>query len=328
MAMPLVSVVTPLYNHRRWLPRTVDAMLGQTLSDWEWIIVDDCSTDGSWEYVQEAAQRDSRIKVLRNEQNLKNVLTTQRGMDAAQGEFLHVLDSDDAFMPSALQNLSGLLRANPAASLAFARCLTMDSQDGCWGGWPRKPSYARAGLEEFHRQFFDYTIRCVTFRMTAVRAIGGRAALPLRRLHDKWFDLRCMLLGDVVYTDDRLGLWRKHDGNHSYDLAHQATPDVAAEAFLMVDDLVRHLPEETPFDRAAFVQAAYKETGFGIARTAADADAAGLHESAAGLRALLRERGLAESAPAASRPLAERMGWVHGLVKRATYRRLPPIRGT
>ena len=67
--MSLISVVTPSYNCKQVFKATFDSALSQTHKDYEWIIVDDCSTDGSYEYIKELIKDDSRIKVLRLTKN-------------------------------------------------------------------------------------------------------------------------------------------------------------------------------------------------------------------------------------------------------------------
>ena len=100
---PLISIITPNYNCARFIAQTIESVLAQTHTDWEMLIVDDCSTDGSYEIALEYAARDPRIKVMRNERNSGAAVSRNRALDAAQGEYIAFLDSDDLWEPCKLE---------------------------------------------------------------------------------------------------------------------------------------------------------------------------------------------------------------------------------
>jgi glycosyltransferase involved in cell wall biosynthesis len=99
MSNPKVSVVMPNYNAGEFLFESIESILSQTFSDFEFIIIDDGSTDNSWEIIQEFATKDSRIVPLRNEKNLRICETLNRGIKIARGEYIARMDSDDIAMP-------------------------------------------------------------------------------------------------------------------------------------------------------------------------------------------------------------------------------------
>lgn len=99
----LVSIITPNYNCGRFISQTIESVLAQTYTDWEMLIVDDCSTDGSYEIALEYASKDSRIKVFRNEQNSGAAISRNRAIEESKGEYLAFLDSDDLWMPEKLE---------------------------------------------------------------------------------------------------------------------------------------------------------------------------------------------------------------------------------
>lgn len=99
----LVSIITPNYNCGRFISQTIESVLAQTYTDWEMLIVDDCSTDGSYEIALEYAAKDSRIKVFRNEQNSGAAISRNRAIEESKGEYLAFLDSDDLWMPEKLE---------------------------------------------------------------------------------------------------------------------------------------------------------------------------------------------------------------------------------
>ena len=100
--MPKVSVIIPVYNVENYLRQCLDSIIGQTLRDIEIICVDDGSMDGSYDILQEYAQKDNRMIVLQ-QQNTGAGAARNLGMQIAQGEYLSVLDSDDYFEPDMLE---------------------------------------------------------------------------------------------------------------------------------------------------------------------------------------------------------------------------------
>jgi glycosyltransferase involved in cell wall biosynthesis len=100
--MPLVTIVTPVYNAARWLPETIATVLAQTLPDWEQILVDDGSTDDSREIIKAAAAKDSRFRLLCTAGRKGPSMARNLALDAAQGRFIAFLDADDVWHPEKL----------------------------------------------------------------------------------------------------------------------------------------------------------------------------------------------------------------------------------
>lgn len=114
-----VSVIIPVYNSARYLRTCLESLLAQTFGDWEALVVDDGSTDGSGELCREFARRDSRIRLLTREH--KGVSAARNlAMDAAAGEYLFFLDSDDAIHPRLLE---ALVTQAEASGSQMAFCL-------------------------------------------------------------------------------------------------------------------------------------------------------------------------------------------------------------
>ena len=88
---PLVSVVMPTYNRIGLLPRAIDSILNQTYDNFEFIIVDDGSNDGTKELLKTYAQSDPRIKILTNEKNMGISYSRNRGTDAAKGKYVAIM---------------------------------------------------------------------------------------------------------------------------------------------------------------------------------------------------------------------------------------------
>lgn len=104
---PAISVVVPVYNKGDGLSRCLDGMLAQTFDDFEVICVDDCSCDGSIGVLEKYAAADTRIRVLRNDQNQGVGATRNRGLDEARGKYVTFVDADDSLRADALERAYG-----------------------------------------------------------------------------------------------------------------------------------------------------------------------------------------------------------------------------
>lgn len=93
----------PVYNGEKYLREAVESILGQTFTDFEFIIVDDGSTDTTPTILEEYASKDHRITILTNEHNSGICVTLNRGLDAAQGEYIARMDADDISLPTRLE---------------------------------------------------------------------------------------------------------------------------------------------------------------------------------------------------------------------------------
>lgn len=102
--MPKISVLIPVYNVEPYLRRCIDSVLAQDFTDWEMILVDDGSTDGSPQICDEYVKKDARIKVI-HKQNEGLPLTRETLLRQAQCEYVMFLDSDDWLLPDAISTL-------------------------------------------------------------------------------------------------------------------------------------------------------------------------------------------------------------------------------
>ena len=108
----MITVVIPCYNASLYIEETIDSVIEQTFANWELILVDDCSTDNSYEVISrkianfndEKKSKDQRIVLLKNEANSGAAKTRNNGIDAARGRFIAFLDADDIWHPDKLQN--------------------------------------------------------------------------------------------------------------------------------------------------------------------------------------------------------------------------------
>jgi len=103
MKKPLVSIMMPAYNAGKYIRRAIQSVLVQTYENWELIIVDDCSTDNTYEIA--ASYKDPRIRILRHEQNMGVGPSRNDALSASSGQWVAVLDADDEWLPERLDRL-------------------------------------------------------------------------------------------------------------------------------------------------------------------------------------------------------------------------------
>ena len=116
--MPKVSVILTSYNHAKFICEAIESALGQTFSDFELIIIDDCSSDHSWDLIKQYS--DSRIKTHRNEVNNGGVVGLNRAISEwARGEYIAIHHSDDIWEIDKLEKQCTYLDAHPQIGAVF-----------------------------------------------------------------------------------------------------------------------------------------------------------------------------------------------------------------
>ncbi len=116
---PVISIIMPVYKTEKYLKKSVESVLSQSYTDFELLLVDDCSPDNSGKICDEYAQKDSRVKVIHMEKNggVSNARNT--AMEKAQGKYLCFFDSDDYFDNNLLETVIGSVTENPAQIVIF-----------------------------------------------------------------------------------------------------------------------------------------------------------------------------------------------------------------
>src|SRR5258706_15644915 len=99
----LVSIVTPAFRAEAYIADTIQSVVRQTWTNWELLIVDDCSPDGTCALVESLAAVDSRIKLIRQEKNGGPAAARNKGLELARGRWIAFLDSDDMWLPEKLE---------------------------------------------------------------------------------------------------------------------------------------------------------------------------------------------------------------------------------
>jgi teichuronic acid biosynthesis glycosyltransferase TuaG len=115
MLKPEVSVIMPVYNASEFLLEAIHSVQMQTFTNWELIIVDDCSIDNSFEIIKRETEDDDRIRSTRRDENCGAASARNLAIDLANGRYIAFLDSDDIWCPTKLEQQLGLLQSSGAA---------------------------------------------------------------------------------------------------------------------------------------------------------------------------------------------------------------------
>ena len=134
---PEISLIMSVYNGEDYLAEAIDSVLNQTFGDFELIVINDCSTDGTSEILNRYAELDNRVKVHTNEVNLRLPSSLNKAMSLAQGKYIARMDADDICLPERLEKQYNFMESNPSVALSSCRFMTLKngviSSGGCGG---------------------------------------------------------------------------------------------------------------------------------------------------------------------------------------------------
>ncbi len=140
--MNLISIITPAHNCSQFISETIYSVMSQSFSDWELIVVDDCSSDDSVEIIQSFVDRDSRIKLIELNENSGAAVARNIAIEAAKGRYIAFLDSDDLWFPDKLEKQLAFMNKHnyPFTYTAYEK---VDEKGRLFGkvGVPGKVSY-------------------------------------------------------------------------------------------------------------------------------------------------------------------------------------------
>jgi len=158
---PLVSVVMPAYNAEKYISEAIESILNQSFKDFEFIIVNDASTDGTSSIIKKYAELDNRIIILNNEKNLNIAKSRNKGVEKATGKYIVTMDSDDRALPNRLQEQYDYLNLHKDVSISIGNINVMD-ENGVFQytrEYPKEDMELRSKVYKFN-PFPNPTIMC------------------------------------------------------------------------------------------------------------------------------------------------------------------------
>lgn len=138
----LVSVIMPTYNSKSTFNESVQSVMKQTFTNWELLITDDCSTDGTYEWAVNIAKTDKRIKVFKNSINSGAGVSRNKSIENANGKYIAFLDSDDLWFPEKLEKQISFMEKNDILlSYTYYQKINMNGEIGAIISSPDKINY-------------------------------------------------------------------------------------------------------------------------------------------------------------------------------------------
>jgi glycosyltransferase involved in cell wall biosynthesis len=207
---PQVTVLMSVYNGEKYLREAIDSILGQTFKDFEYLIIDDGSTDSSSDIIR--SYTDSRIRLIRNEKNIGLTGSLNKGLKLAKGEYIARMDADDISLPERLEREVAIAGAHPEITVVttgFANFVNSFREDN-------RDSVNKGGTDEIEWIGFEDLLEgnkifhgSVLFKRRDVLDIGGYdERLPKAQDYDLW--LRVSRKVEIIKLKRILFLRRLH----------------------------------------------------------------------------------------------------------------------
>jgi hypothetical protein len=214
---PIVSIITPAFNTATFIADTLESALAQTLTDFELIVVNDGSSDGTGDIAEQFAQRDARIRVL-HQKNRGISSARNTALAHARGDLVALLDSDDVWFPSYLQEQIAILQRHPEIDILSANAFNLG---GHFDGQPLLSLSVGTGVQPVTLMTLieaeDSLSILTIFRRRVLDCIGGFDT-NLRRSEDYDLWLRASMAGfGIAVNSTPLGLYRRRPDSISAD---------------------------------------------------------------------------------------------------------------
>ncbi|WP_052002846.1 glycosyltransferase family 2 protein [Microvirga sp. BSC39] len=240
---PCVSVIIIVFNGEEFLQQAIVSVISQTFVDWELLIVDDGSMDGSANIAQRYADQDPRIQVLFHSDRKNHGMSAARnlGLAHARGEFVGFLDADDVWMPEKLAEQISILKAQPSAGMVYGRTLIWSS----WADGEGSDFYYDLGLPPnkiyeppilFHVLLANKSQTPTTcnalIRGSLTRQVGGFGEAFTGMFEDQVFFSKVLLRAPTFLSDRTWAKYRRHSSSCSAQSAAAGEDEKARLAFL------------------------------------------------------------------------------------------------
>ena len=204
----LVSIIMPSYNTAQYIGESIKSVISQTYSNWELIIVDDCSTDNTDEVV--GGFQDNRIKYIKNEKNSGAAVSRNRALREVKGEWIAFLDSDDLWFPQKLEKQLGFMKEN-GCYFSCTRRATIGEDGKELGTYVTSPKHVTK------RGMLIYCWPGCSSVMYHVPTVGLIQIADLKKNNDYAMWLKVIKKTDFYYLDDCLELYRVRKQSISHD---------------------------------------------------------------------------------------------------------------
>ena len=218
----LVSIITPCKNAERWLEACLESFKNQSYTNWEWIIIDDSSTDNSYNILKRLAKSDNRVKVFKNpDQGIIPALN--EGLRSSKGSFLTRMDADDLIPSNRLEKMVRRLQISPDKTVitglvSYFSDLEVSEGYQSYENWINEVNTSASQWKNVYRECVIASPNWM-IRTTDLLSIGGFAELVYPEDYDlvfKWYQNQF----HVECIEEVTLLWREHPDRTSRNSDH------------------------------------------------------------------------------------------------------------
>jgi len=211
MNNPKVSVLMTAYNEEGYINTSIDSILNQTFNDFELIIVDDCSTDKTWEIIQNYAKKDSRVVAIKNEKKLGISGAINKGLEISRGRYIAKMDADDWAYPYRLGKQVDFMEKNPQVVISGGTMEVCDEKLVV----KNKRAYNLTD-KEIRKNIFFYNPFChpaTIYKADIAKKVGGYCKTKSAIDYELYFKLG--MYGEFANLPDILLKYRVNSGSIS-----------------------------------------------------------------------------------------------------------------
>lgn len=223
----MISIITASYNYEKFIAEAINSVLSQSYTDWELIIIDDCSCDNSCKIIE--SYNDSRIKFIKNKENIGLKNTLLKGINEAQGDYIAFLESDDIWNENYLLEKVNIIEKYPDCALIFNDVELFGDENKI----KRVEKIFKKNNEflskfNYPKNLFNYINiqnRILTFSAVMIKKSAIEKQFfdtPADKLLDWWLYIHLAENNDFYYIPQKLTKWRLH--KNSYISAKKTRP--------------------------------------------------------------------------------------------------------
>jgi glycosyltransferase involved in cell wall biosynthesis len=220
---PLVSICLPNLNTFRYLPERIDTIVRQTLTNWEMIVIDGFSDDGSWEFFERLARKDPRVWIEQAPRGLYE--SWNKCIRKARGKYVYIATSDDIMASDCLEKLVAALEEHSDCDMAHCNLVTIDKDGAAATGlkWPDTTVFAQGtpewisqrhirrapydGLLHLTGRMVYQSVTELLIRRSLFSRIGGFKA-NWGSIGDLYWDMKAGLVANTIHVPDTWASWR------------------------------------------------------------------------------------------------------------------------
>ena len=234
---PLVSVIMNCYNGEQYLQAAIDSVFAQTYANWELVLWDNASTDGT-RAIALACSNDKRFRYFRAETNTSLGTARNKAIHSAQGALIAFLDCDDRWLPDKLTRQVALLESRPDVDFIYGNFyFTRPGNEHLHQGLKRRQGEGQIFARQL--RYFSINLQTVVVRKSALDALPELFDVNLSLAEDYDLFLRVLYSSQAAYIHDPLVIYRMHSGMSSIRYAGK----YPEELIYCIDKLKRLHPD-------------------------------------------------------------------------------------